>query len=195
MKTTVFNGKDGTYGVDWICDRSRCVCVEPRDIGCLCDFDGRCEPGETPFSGGEGGGGGGGPRELLMTLDEGKLAGTPGSGGKGCPDCKPSSCGDRICDPRAREDCSSCPIDCGPCPPACGDGNCDKGEDPSTCPADCGGGSACPFLGPTGRPLTCRGPDSAEVYCGFAPDSCTVCPSFLPPMMCDLASNCCVPRP
>jgi hypothetical protein len=61
-------GQPFTYDVSWICDRSRCVCVEPREIGCFCNFDGRCDHnlGERASGGGEGGFG-----EF-----------------KGCPDCR-----------------------------------------------------------------------------------------------------------
>lgn len=41
-------------------------------------------------------------------------------------------CGNGYCE---REDCESCPADCGPC---CGNGQCDRGETCSTCLSDCG---------------------------------------------------------
>lgn len=53
--------------------------------------------------------------------------------------CQPPGpfCGDRSCDTAEREDCRTCPGDCGPCEPVCGNAVCEPGEDGQSCPADC----------------------------------------------------------
>ena len=92
------------------------------------------------------------------------------------------SCGDETCQPSRRENCESCPTDCGACEP-CGDGNCTFVETCSDCPDDCGVCPSCPEAGcalcgcPEG--LYCEGsvckpnvcvPSCPEGYCG--PDQC-----------------------
>lgn len=57
-----------------------------------------------------------------------------------CPwDCV-ASCGNGLCERLAREDCQTCPLDCGECVRVCGDGSCDPelNETKCTCPLDCG---------------------------------------------------------
>jgi formylglycine-generating enzyme required for sulfatase activity len=44
-------------------------------------------------------------------------------------------CGDGICGVQDKEDCTTCPIDCGNC---CSNGICDPSETCCTCPVDCG---------------------------------------------------------
>lgn len=57
-------------------------------------------------------------------------------------EAKPSSsseCGNGYCDPYIKEDCETCPADCGKCSAACGNGKCDIDpcETPVNCPEDC----------------------------------------------------------
>lgn len=60
----------------------------------------------------------------------------------GCNCNGPVVCGDGKCD-AVKEDCTSCPKDCGACNP-CGDGKCVQGlEDCKNCVADCGACAGC----------------------------------------------------
>jgi len=48
----------------------------------------------------------------------------------------PPKCPDGKCN--GKENCHTCPQDCGKCPPKCGDGQCNGKETCLTCPQDCG---------------------------------------------------------
>jgi hypothetical protein len=72
------------------------------------------------------------------------------------------TCGDGVCDIDAKEDCSTCPADCGACA-GCGDGVCAKGtEDCTSCPDDCCTLTNCTLS------TKCLG----DMYCEFVPGTC-----------------------
>jgi hypothetical protein len=105
---------------------------------------------------------------------------------------RPATCGNGVCDP-GREDCRTCPKDCGICK-SCGDDVCDsKTENCQTCPQDCG---ACIWCGngvcekDLGEDCSSCGPDCGHCEscgdrvcdanrgesCFTCPDDCGDCP-------------------
>lgn len=82
-------------------------------------------------------------------------------------------CGDNGCDQEFREDCKSCPGDCGACAPSCGDGQCQPGETCEACGRDC-----CP-------------PSCGDSRCDSPNETCLGCPSDCGPCQAQCGDGIC----
>ncbi|MCK6509928.1 hypothetical protein L6R29_08190 [Myxococcota bacterium] len=90
-----------------------------------------------------------------------------------------ATCGDSVCDPR--ENCRTCPADCGACTSAsCGNQRCDVGEDCKTCPSDCG---------PCAQTCNDKICQSTET-CKTCPDDCGKCKEQCGNAVCEQNEDC-----